>query len=87
MVPSTQMIILFGSHARGDWVEDRYEQDGRIYEYMSDFDILVVTETYRVADSVSLWHKVERRVQDPDISKTWTTLIAHDIEYVNRRLS
>ena len=22
MVPATQMIILFGSHARGDWVED-----------------------------------------------------------------
>ena len=21
MVPSTQMVILFGSHARGDWVE------------------------------------------------------------------
>ena len=87
MVPSAQMVILFGSHARGDWVEDRYEQDGRVYEYMSDYDILVVTETYPVADNVSLWHKVERRVQDPDISKTWTSLIAHDIEYVNRRLS
>lgn len=35
-VPSVQMVILFGSHARGDWVEDRYEQDGRVYEYMSD---------------------------------------------------
>ena len=23
VVPATQMIILFGSHARGDWVEDR----------------------------------------------------------------
>jgi hypothetical protein len=38
------MIILFGSYARGGWVEDVYGEDGVIYEYRSDFDILVVTE-------------------------------------------
>ena len=43
-VPSVQMIILFGSHARGDWVQDVYEQNGRIYEYSSDYDILVITD-------------------------------------------
>ncbi len=32
MAPSTQMLILFGSHARSDWVEGRCEKDGRIYE-------------------------------------------------------
>jgi uncharacterized protein len=81
------MVILFGSHARGDWVEECYEQNGRIYEYSSDYDILVITETYTVADKLSLWSRVERQVREPEISKTWTTLIAHDIEYVNRRLS
>jgi uncharacterized protein len=86
-VPSVQMVILFGSHARGDWVEDCYEKDGRIYEYSSDYDILVITETYTIADKLSLWSRVERRIREPEISKTWTTLIAHDIEYVNRRLS
>ena len=87
MVPSTQMVILFGSHARGDWVEDRYEQDGRTYEYMSDYDIMVVTDSYNVADSTSVWSKVEKEVRSPEISNTWTTLVAHDIEYVNRRIS
>lgn len=87
MVPSVQMVILFGSHARGDWVEDRFEQDGRVYEYMSDYDILAITDSYTVADKTGLWTKVERRVREPDISNTWTTLIAHDIEFVNRRLS
>ncbi|SCZ63771.1 nucleotidyltransferase domain-containing protein [Thiohalomonas denitrificans] len=38
-----EMIILFGSHARGDWVEDRYEEDHVTHEYHSDFDILIVT--------------------------------------------
>lgn len=27
------MVILFGSHARGDWVEDSQEH----YEYVSDY--------------------------------------------------
>ncbi len=26
--PTVLMIILFGSHARGDWVEDRHFEDG-----------------------------------------------------------
>jgi uncharacterized protein len=87
MVPATQTIILFGSHARGDWVEDQYEKDGRIYEYMSDYDIMVVTDTRQAADSTALWSKVEKKIRDPKISKTWTTLITHDIDYVNRRIA
>lgn len=38
-----EKIILFGSYARGTWVEDGYVKDGITYEYKSDFDILVVT--------------------------------------------
>lgn len=35
-------IILFGSFARGNWVHDKYDEDGRTFEYASDYDILVV---------------------------------------------
>ena len=87
MVPATQMIILFGSHARGDWVEDRYEKDGITYEYMSDYDILAVTDTRKAADSLSTWSKVEKRICDPAVSKTWTSIISHDIEYLNKRIT
>jgi predicted nucleotidyltransferase len=31
--PTVLMIILFGSHARGDWVEDRHVEDGVLHEY------------------------------------------------------
>ena len=32
MVPTCEMIILFGSYARGDWVDDTYREGGVIYE-------------------------------------------------------
>ncbi len=35
-------IILFGSYARGDWVEDEYMEYGRWYYYQSDLDIVVI---------------------------------------------
>jgi predicted nucleotidyltransferase len=35
-VPATEMVILFGSHARGDWVHDVYEHEGITYEYASE---------------------------------------------------
>lgn len=39
-----EMVILFGSYSRGNWVEDKYKENGITYEYKSDYDILVVTE-------------------------------------------
>ncbi|MDD5698324.1 MAG: HEPN domain-containing protein [Victivallaceae bacterium] len=40
-----EFIILFGSYARGDWVEDRYTaEDGITYEYKSDYDLLLVVQ-------------------------------------------
>ncbi len=33
-----EMILLFGSYARGDWVEDVYQEGGITYEYQSDSD-------------------------------------------------
>ena len=38
-------VILFGSFARGDWVLDSYVEDGIVYEYSSDYDILVVLDS------------------------------------------
>ena len=38
------MIILFGSYARGNWVEDKYKENGTTYEYKSDYDLLVIVE-------------------------------------------
>ena len=35
-VANPEKIILFGSYATGSWVEDRYFENGTLYEYVSD---------------------------------------------------
>lgn len=42
-VPEVEKIFLFGSYAKGKWVEDRYIENGILYEYLSDYDFLIVT--------------------------------------------
>lgn len=43
-LPSTEMIILYGSYARGTYVEyDERDEFGILTSFMSDYDILVVT--------------------------------------------
>jgi|TARA_R110002020_G_scaffold284702_1_gene500185 uncharacterized protein len=43
-IPDVVYIILFGSYAKGEWVEDRFFENGILYEYVSDFDVLIVTK-------------------------------------------
>lgn len=49
--PGAEMVILFGSFARGNWVADTYKQGHITYEYKSDYDILVITETKKQANA------------------------------------
>ena len=49
--PDAQMIILFGSYARDTWVEDIYTKGHITYEYKSDFDVLVISETKKEANN------------------------------------
>lgn len=74
-----EMIILFGSYARGDWVEDP------IGDYFSDLDVLVVVKNRNLVDKFQLWSKIEdraRRITKP----TSLSLIVHDIKDVNQQL-
>ena len=79
------MIVLFGSHARGDWVEDRHVEDGILHEYMSDFDILVIVRSYKIANSTDTWRHAEARAHR--LVHTWTNLIVEPIERVNKALA
>ncbi len=83
--PTVLMIILFGSHARGDWVEDRHIEDGVLHEYMSDFDIMVVVRSNRIVNSKDTWRRAESRAQR--LVPTWTNLIVESIETVNNALA
>ena len=84
-VPNLQMIILFGSHTGDGWVEDIYTEGHTTYEYLSDFDILVIVETHRVANSTNIWHRLKRSIRAMGI-QTPVTIIAHEINFVNKKL-
>jgi predicted nucleotidyltransferase len=82
-----EMIILFGSYARGDWVED-YTYDGpTTYFYISDYDIFIVVETVRSATMFSKWHDLERSLRRGlPLNSPSINLIVHDIDFLNARL-
>lgn len=81
-----EMIILFGSFARGDWVDDRYTENGIVYEYKSDFDILVVVDTEVLAirkESNKHWQNKLRR---DTLLETPLNVIFHGIGYLNSEI-
>ncbi|MFK5892526.1 MAG: HEPN domain-containing protein [Pseudomonadota bacterium] len=78
------MLILFGSYARGDWVED-LDPETLHYRYQSDFDLLVITETRQQASNIEQNSGLNQRLMKT-IHRTPISLIAEDIQFVNRRL-
>ncbi|MFC1676565.1 HEPN domain-containing protein [Planctomycetota bacterium] len=84
--PSAHMIILFGSYARGDWVEDTYTQGHITYEYTSDFDILVLTRLKKTAANHSKQNSVYDLVLQHKAIKTPVSVIYHSIGQINAQL-
>jgi uncharacterized protein len=76
-----EMVILFGSHARGDWVEDFQEH----YEYVSDYDILVITKGRKSAKADEKWWDLKKLVNGND-EQTNVSLIHHGIGFVNDKI-
>lgn len=88
------MIILFGSYARGDWVQDEYIRGHITYSYQSDLDIMVVMKKGKYMDRFNL--RVEEKIikrleraslRDAMSKDPWVTLIMESIERVNTKLS
>ena len=52
-------IVLFGSYARGDWVD---EAGKTAKGYQSDFDLLVVVNYKQLTDMATYWYKAEDRI-------------------------
>ncbi len=77
-----KMIILFGSYARGDRVEDIYTdpEDHITYEYSSDIDILAVTETPGQASSIRIWDKADQLINKCDV------ITKEELEYLSLRV-
>ncbi|MCK6471417.1 MAG: HEPN domain-containing protein [Planctomycetes bacterium] len=84
------MIVLFGSYARGNWVDDRYTEGQITYRYQSDFDILLVVNERRMAQqrqASQLEAAIKRRLQRQALDTPATNFITHDIVDLNKRLT
>jgi predicted nucleotidyltransferase/HEPN domain-containing protein len=76
--------ILFGSYARGDWVEDP------VGRYFSDYDLLVIVDREELTDVPEFWQKTEDRLLEELSSgerlRTPVSLIYHSLDDVNEKL-
>jgi predicted nucleotidyltransferase/HEPN domain-containing protein len=80
-------IILYGSYARGGWVDEPHTAKG----YRSDFDILIIVNDKRLTEKVDFWGKLEDRlIRELAIDKTLKTpvnFIVHTLQEVNDGLA
>jgi len=74
-------IILFGSYARSDWVD---EPDNG---YLSDFDLLIIVSHPKLTDIADYWWEAESRIlHDPSVGRI-VNIIVHDLAEVNQALT
>jgi HEPN domain-containing protein len=87
IVPQAEMLFLFGSYARGDWVDGPHVQGrGRLtIRKRSDYDIFVVTRFSFTAKDTALWDKVKAELAKMDLS-TLVRIIPREIDFVNYKL-
>jgi predicted nucleotidyltransferase/HEPN domain-containing protein len=80
-------VILYGSHARGGWVDEPHTAKG----YVSDFDLLVIVNQKEWTDRAAYWTKAEERlIAEHTITKTLRTpvnFIVHSLQQVNDGLA
>ncbi|MDE2562728.1 MAG: nucleotidyltransferase and HEPN domain-containing protein [Sphingomonadales bacterium] len=82
-----EKIILYGSYARGGWVDEPHTAKG----YQSDFDLLIIVNDKRLTDRVDYWLKLEdhlnRELTITKVLKTPVNFIVHTLQEVNDGLA
>ncbi len=78
-----EMIILFGSYAKGTFVSHRYISNGILYEYQSDMDILVVTKDHPVSEN-EIAYNIEEKTNH---FRYPVSIEVADINYINEGLA
>lgn len=82
-----EKIILYGSYARGGWVDEPHTAKG----YQSDFDLLIIVNDKRLTDRVDYWLKLEDRLnRELSITKALhapVNFIVHTLQEVNDGLA
>ncbi|WP_404478356.1 nucleotidyltransferase and HEPN domain-containing protein [Novosphingobium sp. BL-52-GroH] len=80
-------IILYGSYARGGWVDEPHTAKG----YQSDYDLLIVVNDQRLTDRVEFWSKLDdhlsREFSITGALRTPVNFIVHSLQEVNDGLA
>jgi predicted nucleotidyltransferase len=74
-------IILFGSYARTDWVDE--PENG----YQSDFDLLVIVSHPDLTDVADYWYVAEDKILHDSAIARPVNIIVHTLDEVNQALS
>ena len=73
-------IVLFGSYARGDWVDE--PENG----YQSDYDLLIIVSHADLTEIADYWYIAEDKIlRDTSIARP-VNIIVHTLDEVNRGL-
>jgi predicted nucleotidyltransferase len=75
-------IILFGSYAKGGWVDEPFTMKG----YRSDFDLLIIVNNRKLCDFAEYWHKAADRLIRDTAIETPVSFIVHSRREVNTYL-
>ncbi len=73
-------IILFGSYARNDWVDE--PENG----YQSDFDLLIVVSHRDLTEIADYWYVAEDRILRDEAIRRPVNIIVHSLDEVNQAL-
>ncbi len=82
------MIGLFGSYARGDYINDRrvHADTQLVTEYHSDLDILVLVHNGHKLRKSKIWHSIEQDIEDSPHIRTRVHLISEYLKRFNTAL-
>lgn len=75
-------IILFGSYAKGGWVDEPFTMKG----YRSDFDLLVIVNNRKLCAFEDYWYKAADRLNRDSAIETPVSFIVHSLREVNSYL-
>ncbi len=81
-----EMIILFGSYARGDFKVEADLKPDRKSGHASDYDILAVVGSRSTVKDSDVWHAVSAECRSLGLS-AYPRVIVHDVEFLNERLA
>jgi predicted nucleotidyltransferase/HEPN domain-containing protein len=80
-------VILYGSYARGTWVDEPHTAKG----YKSDYDLLIIVNDKRLTDRIKYWSRVDDRLmREYGVTATLRTpvnFIVHTLQEVNDGLA